>query len=112
MRKATSVAVALGVLFASSLVQTGANAAQPPRVAAESCGALAATIGPANVVQAVFWGQRPDPFERIEETYVSVCFRSKSQCNAWLYWAQTDWQQSHVLTRCRVGHLKKEAGER
>ena len=103
MRTSTKLAAAFGVLIASTLFQSAANAAQPPRVSAESCGALAATLGPANVVQAVFWGQRPDPFDRIEETYVSVCFRTKSQCNAWLYWAQSDWQQSHVLTRCRVG---------
>lgn len=103
MKKTMFAAAAASFLIASSLAQTGAFAAQPPRVEAESCGALAAAIGPAKVIEAVFWGQRPDTFDRIEETQVSVCFRTKAACNAWLYWAQSDWQQSHVLTRCRVG---------
>ena len=103
MKKTLLAALTVGFVAASSLVHSGAYAAQPPRVEAESCGAVAAAVGPGKAVHAVFWGQRPDIFDRIEETQVSVCFRTKAACNAWLYWAQSDWQQSHVLTRCRVG---------
>jgi hypothetical protein len=80
-----------------------AEAANPPRVRGESCGALAAQIGKANVWSTSFYGERKDLFDRIEFYQAAPCFRSQADCKAWLYWAQTDWNHYNYWNPCRKG---------
>jgi hypothetical protein len=81
-----------------------ANAAQPPRVPAYSCTALAAQIGAANVWQTAFWAWRYDVFGDREDIDAVACFVTESDCKAWFYWAQSDWD--HIFPPplpCRKG---------
>ena len=80
-----------------------AQAAQPPRVSPESCGALASTIGPRNVWQTWFRGSHRQLFDRIDWYTASPCFRTQAACKAWLYWAQTDWPLVNTFRPCRKG---------
>jgi hypothetical protein len=98
----------LGLLVAALLPLPAAEAA-PARVAAYSCGALSAQIGPAKVWRTQFEGYRPSPFDffrnhkRMDRYAAAPCFRTQSTCKAWLYWAQTDWPYMNSHIPCRQG---------
>lgn len=99
--------ILFGFLGLAALLMLGAphpaSAAQPPRVAAESCNSLAATIGPHNVWRTWFTGSRERLFGEPEWYTASPCFRTQATCKAWLYWAQTDWPRQNTFRPCRKG---------
>jgi hypothetical protein len=80
-----------------------AMAAQPPRVAAQSCGYLAGTIGARNVWHTWFQGSRKPLFGPPEWYTASPCFKTQATCKAWLYWAQTDWPRVNTFRPCWKG---------
>lgn len=94
---------ALVALALSPALTTTANAAQPPRVPAYQCGPLAASIGPGQVWQTWFTGQKKGLFDDISYYTASPCFPSEYECKAWLYWAQSDWSYHSNFKPCRLG---------
>lgn len=79
------------------------QAAQPPRVEGYVCHKLAQST-PANTMwNAAFRGQREGPFDLIEWTHEVRCFKSLSNCKAWVYWIQSDWPLMNQVRRCRRG---------
>ncbi len=96
-----------GFLGLAALLALGgpqsAAAAQPPRVAAYSCGSLSSTIGPYNVWQTWFTGARKPLFGPLDWYTAAPCFKTQTACKAWLYWAQTDWPVRNTFRPCRKG---------
>jgi hypothetical protein len=94
--------VLVAALVALPAAASPAEAAQPPRVQAFQCGALAAQVGPANLWQTSFMGWRYDVFGDREDIFAAPCFPSEADCTAWLYWAQSDWQHNFIQhPRCQ-----------
>jgi hypothetical protein len=77
--------------------------ASPPRVQPIACPAAVAKVGRAHVWQAVFWAQRKDDFGNPEEILAAPCFTTAASCNAWLYWAQSDWTDRLSVRYCAPG---------
>jgi hypothetical protein len=103
-RHRLATALSIVGLALATLTVAPVEAAQPPRVNPESCSVLSRTIGPAKIWRATFWGKRQTPLDPFPvQTLISACFSTKAKCTAWLYWAQSDWQQSHVYVRCKQG---------
>lgn len=80
-----------------------AQAAPPPRVDGYACRTLKASMPVADIWSAAFYGGRVRPFNQIEYTHQVRCFRTEASCKAWLYWIQTDWRETNMVRRCRVG---------
>ena len=93
----------LGLAALAALAMPHAANAAPPRVAAYSCGALAAQVGPRNVWQTWFRGMHHELFGPPSRYYAAPCFRTEAACRAWLYWAQTDWPLQNTFRPCRRG---------
>ena len=97
------VCIAATLTMMAGAFSLPASAAQPPRVPGYDCRALGAQVGPGNVWQTVFTGWREDIFGRREDLRVAPCFASQADCNAWLYWAQTDWPHNFIQhPRCQI----------
>ncbi len=98
--------ILLGLLGLSGLLMLAtshdANAA-PQRVNAYSCGYLASSIGRHNVWQTWFTGERHQLFGPREHFTAAPCFKTRSACTDWLYWAQTDWPLTNTFRPCRKG---------
>ncbi len=85
---------AIIVMTTATLAPLPSAAAQPPRVPALNCGALAAQSG--KVWQTTFWGWRVDDFGFRQEFMASPCFTTEANCKAWLYWARSDFDPNYV----------------
>ena len=97
-----SAMLALAVCFATLPIGS-ARAAPPPRVEAYRCAQLAPAVGPRNVWQTRFSGQRLDLFDYVHRLIAAPCFQTQAACKAWLYWAQSDYPRHNSFRRCRRG---------
>jgi hypothetical protein len=102
--KVTVSLFALVALALSTALTGKAEAAQPPRVQAYDCRPLAASIGPAQVWQTWFTGEKKGLFDDISHYTASPCFPTEYECKAWLYWAQSDWNYRSNFKPCRPGY--------
>jgi hypothetical protein len=93
----------LAALGLVAVLASEAEAAQPPRVQAYECSALAATHGTRGIWQTWFYGDRRDLFDYVTDYRASPCFTSLAACKAWLYWAQSDWPDHNNSGPCRRG---------
>jgi hypothetical protein len=94
----------LGLAALVALSAPPAAEAAPARVAPQSCGYLAATIGPSKVWHTWFQGSRKPLFGPPVWYTASPCFKTQAACKAWLYWAQTDWQLDSTFRPCWKGN--------
>ena len=91
--------IATAVLFAGQpAAGEGAPACGGPRLRS-----LGATVGPANVWRAYFFGERETLFNQRWPFTAAPCFRTLSDCQNWLYWAQTDYPLDQEIRWCRRG---------
>ena len=83
----------------ASLTATPASAfdGQPPRVQGQTCEALA---GHHPLWRASYWARVKGDFDEWQTFLVSPCFTSKADCEAWFYWAQSDWTNQIASRRC------------
>src|SRR6185436_2141191 len=95
----TLASIATALLFAGQPAQAKAH----PRVAGLACAPLAQRVGPANVWRTYFFGERETLFGSRWPFTAAPCFRTLSDCQNWLYWAQTDYPLEHEIDRCRRG---------
>ena len=100
MRTIAGLVVALAALSAVTATPNLAIAKTPPRVQGQDCSALAASIGPGKMWQASYWARTTDLFGHVREFMLAPCFASKAKCEAWFYWAQSDWPDAIATQRC------------
>ena len=93
----------IGLALVGGAVPTTAEAARYPRVAPQSCRALANAVGSGNVWHTRFYGERKGFFDEREAYSASPCFKSQQACVAWRYWAQSDWPYMNHASPCRRG---------
>ena len=91
---AIAAIIALGALTA---LPVEASAAPPPRVPGLACNALA---GHSNVWRTDYWMRFVNENGHTESQMFSPCFTSQASCEAWFYWAQTDWPDQIAVKRC------------
>ena len=100
MKPLPSIFAALTLTFAALLPSVSASAA-PPRIEGERC------YFP--VAKGTWVGFFDGGYEETNFTGRDVrrqvtiwrCFRTKAQCVAWKYWAQTDYDRGPQVTWCR-----------
>ena len=103
-----SFALIASVALPVTLVPFEAGAKERPRPAAQRCLGLAKKIGPSRVwwgrhvgyreVEPMFeWGPKRETFNAIG------CFKSRKECENWLYWMRTDFPNFAAARPCRRG---------
>ena len=100
MKPLLSIAAALALAFSAVLTSIPTSAA-PPRVKGERCYfpvAKGTWVGffDGGYEETNFMGR-----DVIRQVTLWRCFRTKAQCVAWKYWAQTDYDRGPNLTWCR-----------
>ena len=101
--KPALVTLAAAAAVAFGLAAQPAVAKAHPRVPGLSCSALASSLGPGNVWRSFFHGERETLFNHRWPFTGAPCFRSKGDCQNWLYWAQTDYPLDQEIRWCRRG---------
>ena len=102
MRIIAGLTAGLTTLAAITALPNAPAAAPPPRVLGSECTSLAATVGPGNLWRATYWARAEDSFGHMNTFMLAPCFTSKQACEAWFYWAQTDWPDQIAIERCRT----------
>jgi hypothetical protein len=102
MRKLIVIAIVVAAMI-PSIAARPALAKEHPRVNGLSCSAVAQSSGPANVWRAYFYGESQGLFNNRWPYSAAPCFRSQTDCENWLYWAQTDYPLEQNITRCHRG---------
>ena len=83
--------------------QPAAGEGTPARGAASTARLLAQRVGSGNVWRDFFSGERETLFDHRWPFIAAPCFRTLSDCQNWLYWAQTDYPLDQEIRRCRRG---------
>jgi hypothetical protein len=97
------VTLAAGIASAFLIAGQPAEAKPHPRVAGLDCGQLVQRVGAANVWRAFFYGEKETLFNHRWPFTAAPCFRNPSDCQNWLYWAQTDYPLDQEVRWCRRG---------
>ncbi|WP_157967704.1 hypothetical protein [Cohaesibacter intestini] len=104
-----SLAITLSVIAGPMvMLSLPSLAAQRPNPKPEKCFALAKQIG----ASRVWWGRHVGSRERDtmfdwgprREYFNAIgCFKSRQDCENWLYWKRTEFYDFHAIKPCRRG---------
>ncbi len=97
MRTIAGLMAGITALASIAVSPLPAAAAQPPRVQGYECSLLGGTGG---VWQATYWAHYENIFGQRDTLMLAPCFKTKGTCEAWFYWAQTDWPDQIAKERC------------
>jgi hypothetical protein len=82
-------------------------AAAQPRPAYGDCRDMTTTYGPGSVWWGRFSGGRKSKWgfrDGVEYKTTELCFKSRSDCEAWLYRLKSDWQYMPRWNECLRGY--------